>query len=173
MNFNKFVASIQDIKMVENYSERVNHLYGIRFDDITHLSYKVLKNEIPHLIETGFLEEAIFLVLKSKKNNLTLKRVKKMDNYKKLKFLFWVQDQYKQIAELEARTLSMPPDRKLVAAGIQELDILGDTNLIDTLAGGNVLNWGKVMELPYSVIYEKQLKTVIESRITKKLNKIK
>lgn len=173
MRFDRFVASIPDIEMVQKYSERRDGLFGLRFSGLIHLSYRDLKKTLPDLIHSGKLEEAILVVLKSKSPRIPKWRVRYADNYKKLKFLFWIQDQYKVLNELETKWLSSPPDRKMTAAGIQELDILGDKNLIDALANGDILKWEEVQDLPYETIFDKQLKTVIESKITRKLNKIK
>lgn len=173
MKFNKFIAQIPDLKMVRKHSERRDGLIGLRFDSLVHLPYKVLKTELPDAMNSGDLERAILLVLRSKSPRLPLWRVKYLSNYKKLKFVFWIQDQYKILNELEAKYLQSAPDAKLVQAGIHELDILGDKNLIDNLAGGDVLKWEQVQQLPYEVVFDKQLKTVIEGRIASKLNKIK
>jgi hypothetical protein len=55
-------------------------------------------------------------------------------------------------------------------AGIRDLDILGDIATIDNLAGGDILKWNQIIELPYSMIFDKQLKNTIEHRISKKMN---
>ena len=152
--------------------------------DLTEMQYRILKHEVPQLIGSGLYEEAITEVLWSERSRKLrrfkawrrtrlAKKVKKQDNYKKLKFLFWIQDQYKLINELEQRYLSSPPDGKLIQAGIQDLDVLGDKNILDQLAGGDVLKWEQIEQLPYGRVFDKQLKNVIEARISKKLNKIK
>lgn len=173
MKFNAFVASMPDIQMIQKYSERRDGLFGLHFSGLIHLSYRDLKKILPELIHTGQLDQAILLVLRSKSRRMPLWRVRWANNYKKLKFLFWIQDQYGVLNELEAKWLTSPPDRKMMAAGIQELDILGDKNLIDALADGDVLKWEQIQDLSYETIFDKQLKTVIESKITRKLNKIK
>ena len=65
----------------------------------------------------------------------------------------------------------MPPEPEMVAAGINELDELGDTNLIDALAKGDILKWEQVKDLPYEKIFDKQRKSTIESKIERKLRK--
>lgn len=146
---------------------------GLQFDSLIHLSYRDIKRTIPDLLEEGKIEEAILVVLRSRSKKLPRWRLRLLRNSTKLKFWFWVQDQYKLLTALEQEHLSSPPDSKLTRAGIHELDQLGDTNLIDALAGGNVLDWPRIMDLPYQVVFDKQLKTVIEARITKRLNKLK
>lgn len=173
MRFNRFVSSIQDIEMVQKYSERRNYLLGVHLSSLIHLPYVDLKRVLPDLIATGQLEKAILLVLRSKGRKVSGLRLRFTSNYKKLKFLFWIQDQYQVISELETRWLNSPPDSKMVAAGIQELDILGDKNIIDALAKGDVLKWAEVEKLSYERVFDKQLKTVIEARISRKLSKMK
>jgi len=184
MKFNTFISRIEDVELVQKYSERVNSLCGILLMDLTEMQYRILKHEVPQLIGSGLYEEAITEVLWSERSRKLrrfkawrrtrlAKKVKKQDNYKKLKFLFWIQDQYKLINELEQRYLSSPPDGKLIQAGIQDLDVLGDKNILDQLAGGDVLKWEQIEQLPYGRVFDKQLKNVIEARISKKLNKIK
>lgn len=57
----------------------------------------------------------------------------------------------------------------MIAAGINELNILGDVNLIDALAGGDVLKWEAILDLPYGTIFDKQLRDNILAKIDKKL----
>ena len=161
--------SESDIKLLEKYSERVNSLLGIELEGLIHLPYRQLKAEIPDLIGQGKLTEAIYTVLRSKAPRLKRSYLWLESNVNKLKFVFWIQDQYKQIGLVEQKHLLTPPDIKLLNAGITDLDILGDVNLIDALAGGDILKWEAIEALPYEKIFDKQLKNVIEQRIQKRL----
>jgi len=169
MIFNLYASRIgpTDIKMLEKYSERLDTLLGVTMDGLIHLPYRQLKSEIPSLIASGKLEEAILMVLRSKAPKVRALSLAFVGNVKKLKFVFWIQDQYKLINKLEQQYLSAPPDMKLVAAGIRDLDVLGDKNIIDTLAQGNVLKWGAIQDLPYSTVFDKQLMLAITARISK------
>jgi hypothetical protein len=171
LTFEEFLIKLGNSPMVLKLAKRENKILGIEFTDITYLPYVVLKHEIPELTENKKYEEVIYEIVKYRKKDAKFNDVKKLDNYTKLRFFLWVQDQYKKINELEKRYLTTPPDPKMQAAGIQELDILGDTNLIDALANGDVLKWKEVSELPYSTIFDKQLKMTIEAKIARKLNK--
>ena len=73
---------------------------------------------------------------------------------------------------MEEQYLFSPPDSKLLQAGIKELDVLEDYNLIDTLANGDILKWKKIRKMPYSEVFNKQLKNTIEGRINKRLVEI-
>lgn len=173
MDFALFVNTIPNLELVQKYSERIDTLLGIKVTDFTYLPYRIVKQEIREMIYNSQLDEVILLVLKCYKKTVTLKQVKKIDNYEKLKFIFWLQDQVKTINEMERKHLVTPPDPKLVAAGIEELDVLGDDNLIDSLAGGDVAKWEEIRNIPYDIIFRKQLKTNIEARIAKRMEKKK
>ena len=170
MRFNLFVSKIEDIKVIQKFSERTNTLCGQTFEDLTFLPYQVLKHTIPALINDSKFEKAYHLILNYKKKTNFI-RVKWQSNYVKLKFLFWIQDQYIRIGELEEEYLSGTPDIKLINAGIRELDILGDVNMIDVLCKGDPLKWKAMRQLPYSMLFEKQLRNTIEKRVFDKLNK--
>lgn len=159
-SFNTFVSRLKDFEFLKKYSDRVQILNGKKINDITSLPYDMVKHEIPALLSDGKFQEVLDLIAGEKVVG---------DKYDKLKFLFFLLDQYKVIQELEQQYLSSPPDPKLIAAGIQELDILGDINIIDALAGGDVLKWSEIRLLPYSTIFDKQLKMTIENRITKRM----
>lgn len=161
------------VEILTKRSKRLNTIAGEAFDDLTFLPYELLKHEIPNLVKQAKFEQVIFEIVRLRRNTVTLQEIEQLDNHDKLMFVFWVNDQYQLIANLEQQYLSTPPDPKLVNAGIKDLDVLGDVNLIDSLAGGDILKWEAVRNLPYAMIFDKQLKTTIENRINKKLAKQK
>ena len=172
MNFNKFVElANKDYDMLNKTVKRCTELCGVSLSDITYLSYQALKHDIPALIDEGKFNEAIFTILKVRKKNLTFGKILRQNNYLKFSFLLWIQDQYKAINEMERTYLVTPPDPKLVNAGIRELDILGDVNLIDAIAKGDILKWNSIRALPYSMVFDKNLKMTIEGKITKAMAK--
>lgn len=175
MRLIEFINKIpkDQMPMIRKYSERRTKFFGVHLQDITHVSYRGIKLTIPDLLERGKLDEVIQLVFRYKRKRLYLWRVRRLDNFEKLKFLFWIEDQYMLINQLEQRYWTSPPDPKMVAAGIKELDPLGHTNLIDSLANGDVLKWDEVWDLPYWKIFDKQRKAVIDRKIAKNLNKQK
>tara|TARA_R110000796_G_scaffold120506_1_gene234629 strand:+ start:3972 stop:4511 length:540 start_codon:yes stop_codon:yes gene_type:complete len=171
MRFKRFLSKLPDTKFLEKYTERKNGLLGIEVESIVHLSFRDVKETIPELFTSGRHEEALFLILKATKKKVKFMRVKRADNFDKLQFVFWIQDQYKAISNLEAEYLSTPPEQEMIAAGINELDVLGMTNLVDALAGGDVLKWETVKDLSYETLFDKQHKTTIENRISRRLKK--
>ena len=133
-------------------------------EDITHLPFIFIKRDIPKYIENSQFEQAFCLTLSK-----SMEEVMKIPPLDRFRLLLWLQHQYAKINKMEESYLFSPPDIKLVGAGIKDLDVLGITNTIDMLAGGDVTKWAEVEQLPYSVCFEKQLKSTIEKRIEKKL----
>lgn len=170
-SFTRFIGRLEDPVMIEKFSQRLKGIAGIEMESIVGLTYRQLKEEIPDLFARNEYERAMLIVLRTKKKRLKFAKVKRVDNYSKLKFLFWIQDQYKMINQLEAQYLSLPPDPKMVAAGIDELNELGDTNIIDALAGGDILKWEAVKDLSYEMIFDKQRKSTIEALIDRRATK--
>lgn len=161
-----------DYKFIKKYSKRTGTLCGVTLEDITDLPWDVLKHEVPKLFETNQLENAIHLVLKHYKKNITFTKVRKAPNSKKLLFLLWLRDQYETINQVEKKYLYNPPEAKQLQAGIQQLDVLGDINGIDNLAQGDILKWELIRRMKYSDIFNKMLKNTIEVRINKRLIEI-
>ncbi len=172
-SFNKYVLSIQkDYEFIKKFANRKNGLCGVRMDDITELPYQTLKHDIPDHFKKGEFEKAMHLILNHYGKNVTFGKVRKSKNNHKLCFLLWIKEQYEKIGKMEEQHLYSPPDAKLLQAGIRELDILEDYNLIDTLAQGDILKWKKIRKMPYSEVFNKQLKNTIEGRINKRLVEI-
>lgn len=173
MSFNKFLDSIsKEYHFIKKYSKPSNNLCGVIVEDLTFLPYEVVKNDIPNYFKNQEFEKAIYVVLNTINKNITLRKVKRQPNNRKLLFIFWIRNQYDKINELEESYLFNPPDSKLLQAGIKELDVLGDVNTIDSLAGGDILKWEKIRNLPYSEVFNKMLKNTIEARINKRLVEI-
>lgn len=173
VSFKKYLNSIsKDYEFIKKYSKASNKLCNTTIESLTLLPYSVVKEEIPNLFSEQLFEESIHLVLKHFNNKITLRKVRKQPNNKKLLFILWIRQEYDGINKLEENYLYNPPDSKLLQAGIKELDVLGNVNVIDTLACGDVLKWEKIRKLPYNIVFDKLLKNTIESRINKRLVEI-
>ena len=173
MRFKSYIKSIDNnYNFIKKFAKPRNKICGVTIDDLTFLPYKILKKEVPQLFEEQKFDEAIHLILKHYKKNVTFIQIKLLKNNIKLLFILWVHKQYKLINETESKYLFNPPDAKLLQAGIKELDILGDINTIDSLADGDVLKWERIDNLKYETVFNKLLKNTIEARINKKLVEI-
>ena len=172
-SFKKYLSRIQDdYEFIKKFAKRRNGICGVKMDDITELPYQTLKHDIPDHFKNGEFEKAMYLILKHYGKNVTFGKIRKARNSHKLCFLLWIKEQYEKIGKMEEQYLYSPPDSKLLQAGIRELDILEDYNLIDTLAQGDILKWKKIRKMPYSEVFNKQLKNTIEARINKRLVEI-
>ena len=87
----------------------------------------------------------------------------------RLLFLFWVQEQYKKINLLEQNLLTSSPAPDQINAGIHTLNVLGDINIIDVIAGGDITKWAKIRNMPYGRVFEKQYRGVLMDAITQKM----
>lgn len=172
MTFENFLSQLPSFEVLRKHSKRVNAMCGVTLEDLIFVPYWELKNTIPELMKEAKIEEIIFLILEHKKKSLTFMDVKKQDNYKKLMFFFWIEDQYSKIAKLEEQHLMGEPDAKLIRAGIRKLDVLGVFNVIDDIVKRyNVYTHKQIKKMSYGDIFDIQLRTKIENEIEKALIK--
>lgn len=84
-------------------------------------------------------------------------------------------EQLKLIIETESKELSLPPTREQTMAGASMYEEFGVMNTIRAVAQGNILNFDKVIEIEYNVvfIYLKMAKTdsIFQTNYQKVLNK--
>lgn len=84
-------------------------------------------------------------------------------------------EQLKIIIETEAKELSLPPTREQTMAGASMYEEFGVMNTIRAVAQGNILNFDRVLEIEYNVvfIYLKMAKTdsIFQTNYQKVLNK--
>jgi len=84
-------------------------------------------------------------------------------------------EQLKEIIETEAKELSVEPTREQKLAGVSMYDEFGVMNTIRAVAQGNILNFDRVLEIEYNVvfIYLKMAKTdsIFQTNYQKVLNK--
>ena len=133
-------------------------------ENITHLPFIYVKRDIPNFIQELKFEEAFSLTLEK-----PIEEILKIQPLERFRLLIWIENQYKIINEIEEKYLTSPPDIKMIAAGVRDLDVLGITNIIDMLANGDITKWSQVEMLPYYICFDKQLKLSIEKRIEKRL----
>lgn len=173
-SFEGYLASMSNkqYEYIKKYTVPKAELCGVLLEDITYLPYDVLKHDVPDLLKELKFEQAIYEVVRHKDSKITIKDIIKAKNPHKLSFVLWLKIQYDTINQIENKYLSSHPEPKLIAAGIRDLDVLEDINVIDQLAGGDILKWQAIRQLPYNDIFNKQLKNVLENKINKKLIEI-
>lgn len=175
MGFNQALSKLseQDFQFMLTNGKRRSKLLDYDFDSLIYCRWKFLKETLPELIKIGNFEKLVLEIFKDRDVHLFPPDIESIDPNQVMHFILWIKDEMDAIGKMEQLNLSGDPDPDLNAAGIAELSQFGDMNTIDSLAGGDILKWEQVKKLRYHVIFDKQLKSIIESRIEKKLAKIK
>lgn len=57
-------------------------------------------------------------------------------------------------------------------AGIESFKKFGYINTVDSLAGGDVLKWNDVLNLPYEMVFLKQLRNKTQEAYSKKYQEL-
>ncbi|HET8838051.1 MAG TPA: hypothetical protein VFM82_03565 [Flavobacteriaceae bacterium] len=160
---------MQDFQLVKKFGNRQKELFGKQPRDLIYLTYGFVKIDLPELINDGEFETLIFECFEKKINRKKINALKPTEAWQ---FILWVYDELQNISKMEKQYLSSTPEPDLINAGIETLNELGETNLIDTLANGDVLKWEEIKKMPYHVIFDKQRKMKLEADIQKNLARI-
>lgn len=167
-------ADATDLSVIVKSGKRTNKLLGIEFEQLIYFPYWFVKVELKELLLKGQFSELILLFLKHKDKLLTLEELSKESHKELFSFVLWVKDEFELITKLEREYLSSEPDNDMINAGIKELDELGEFNTIDNL----VKDWRgaytheEIKNMPYHFIFDKLRKNTIESKFTKRYQKI-
>ena len=154
-------------QFVKKYGKRTNTLFGVELEPLIYFSYGFVKIDLPSLLNENNIDEIINIICDIKDIS-----VKKITDKEKISLTLWLIDELEAIGSLEQTYLSSNPEPELIASGIDELNIFGELNIIDSLAGGDILKWEQVKQLPYHSIFDKLRKDNIERKINKNYNKI-
>ena len=152
---------------VKKYGKRTNTLFGVELEPLIYFSYGFVKIDLPSLLNENNIDEIIKIICDIKDIS-----VKKITDKEKISLTLWLIDELEAIGSLEQNYLSSQPEPELIASGIDELNVFGELNIIDSLAGGDILKWEQVKQLPYHSIFDKLRKDNIERKINKNYNKI-
>lgn len=85
----------------------------------------------------------------------------------------WIVEEVEGIYEVEKEKLFKKPTNKQKAAGIEEFEQLDNIPTIDALANGNILEWDKILELPYGQVLRKMLLNKIQNEYNERYSKLK
>lgn len=152
----------EDFKLLKKFGKRTNKINGIEAEPLIYQSYGFVKIDLPELMNEGDYKTIIKNFFKTTtKNKVEI-----------IPFILWAYDEFQNIQKLEKEYLSSSPDPDLINAGIERLNELGETNLIDALANGDILKWEKIKALPYHKVFDKQRKMKLEADIQKDLARI-
>lgn len=173
--FNQAIYSLSesDLDFILKNGKRSSVLDGFDFESLIHCSWKFLKETLPELMKKGNFEKLVHQAFVDRGQNRFEVDISLMPVDSVMAFLNWIRDELNQISEMEREFLVSEPDPDMNAAGINDLDVFGNMNVIDSLSGGDVLKHEAVKSLAYSVIFDKQLKSIKENAINKKYAKLK
>lgn len=173
MVFNQALAELKqdDFEFLLKNGKRRSVLNGNDFESLCYSSYEFVKHTAPDLIKTGNFERLIYECFKDRGINIFPIEINHWNFNECLSFVFWIIDDLKHWVEMEHKHLNSEPDFDMLAAGINELNIFGDLNTIDMLAGGDILKWEEVKKLSYQKVFDKQLKCIKEAKFQKEYQK--
>ena len=154
-------------QFVKKYGKRTNTLFDVELEPLIYFSYGFVKIDLPSLLNENNIDEIIKIICDIKDIS-----VRKITDKEKISLTLWLIDELEAIGSLEQNYLSSQPEPELIASGIDELNVFGELNIIDSLAGGDILKWEQVKQLPYHSIFDKLRKDNIERKINKNYNKI-
>jgi len=171
MNLETQLATLSqtELQVLVKTAKRSNTLFGKSIKELIYYPYKIVKIQLPKLLQNNELTQIVALFFKG----VTTEKIDRAKLSELSSFIVWVIDQLEAIYRLENQYLSSSPDRDLVKAGVSELDQFGELNVIDNLAGGDILKWKKVKKLPYYMVFDKLHKNAVETKIQRNYNKIK
>jgi len=170
MNLETQLATLStaELQLLLKTAKRNNTLFGKSIKELIYYPYKIVKIKLPKLLANNELTQIVALFFKG----VTSQRINRTKTAELFSFIVWVIDQLEAIYRLENQYLSNPPDVDLVKAGVSELEQFSELNVIDNLAGGDILKWKKIKQLPYYMVFDKLHKNVVEARIQRNYNKI-
>ena len=125
--------------------------------------YKFVKVDLPTMLTEGQFVEIL--------RELGISPVIRLSDA--MEIILYLYDELKKIGDIEKEFLQSSPDPDMVNAGIENLNELGEFNLIDML----VKEWGvytheQIEQMPYHKIFDKQRKMKLEGEIQKNLIRI-
>lgn len=159
-----------DFEILMKYSKRSNKVFSVELPMLIYFSYRFVKIDLPELLGSGNIEEILNLICKEK--NIEYNQQSNITASELISFVLWLKDEVEIVQRLEQEHLSSQPDNDLIAAGIHELNELGEINVIDQLAGGDILKWELVEQLPYYKVFDKLKKNTVEAKVNKEYQKI-
>lgn len=165
VDYNKITN--QEFEIVKRFGKRSNILFGVEVPMLIYMPYRFVKIDLPDLLSEGNIQELIELICKQR--SIEKKETKTSDI---ISFILWITDEFEAIQKLEQSHLSSAPDPDMIAAGSSELSQLGEINVIDQLAGGDILKWELVEQLPYHKVFDKLKKTTVENKVNKAYQQI-
>lgn len=171
MSFNIAAAKLsqEDFDFILKNGKRSSILLGHDFKTLLDSSYGFLKFELIDYIKSFDFEGMVLGMFKDRKKLKFHYDLKIIPYHDYLYFICWIKDELQIISNLERDYLSNKDiDIDLSKAGIDALNKFGDLNVLDTLASGDITKYEAIKKMPYSLIFDKQYKTLTENEIQKR-----
>ena len=162
-----------DLNLILKNGKRSSELLGYDFQSLIYCRFDFLRETIPELLKIGNFEKLIISIFADREIVIFESDLNRISANEVLYFINWIRDEFEMIAQLEQDNLVSEPDMDLISAGMNEMNQFGDLNIIDSIAGGDILKWNDIKKLRYNDIFDKQLKMLMENKIQKRLMKIK
>lgn len=163
----------QDFIFILKNGKRSSKINGHDFKSLINFSLRFVKETLPNLLKSGKFGKIIVEAFKDVGIGMFDCDVDRINNNEILYFILWLKDQLELWNLNELNYLSSEPNIELSGAGINELDKFGVMNVVDALAGGDITKHELIWKMKYGNVFDKQWKSVIESKIQKKLSKVK
>ena len=112
--------------------------------------------------------DLICTLAKYNKSNFKEKDLEKADAKNYFRTLNFIKKEFEELSKME-KSLETPTDVKLIQAGIGKLSQFNELNIIDTLAGGDILKWKKIINLTWLDVFNKLYKNKVEAEIKEAL----
>lgn len=172
MSLNLAISQLTDIEFrtILSSGRRSSVIYGIDFESIIKSSYRFVKKDLPYLLQKGDFDGLVLAAIRDRGVGIFDIDIEFIPVNELMAFVLWLKDEAEKLIIFEREKLHSNPDPELFAAGINELAIFGDYNVIDALSGGDITKHKQIWDMSYEEIFEKQLKNIIDGRISKKIN---
>lgn len=174
MSLNLSLATIsqKDFDFMVKNGKRSSTIYGIDFKSLILSTYGYVKFTLPEFIKSGDFDGLILSFIRDRGIVIFDCDLDYIDSNDMMYFVLWVIDELGKVNKMESDNLASQPDIDKIAAGIDELNIFGEMNTIDQLAGGDILKWNEVMKLPYQDVFDKQMMMIKHSAFDKRYSEV-
>jgi len=157
------------VELVKRFVVPSDTLAGTQCKNLWDMSFEKVQ-ELKELMSEGKVITCMATALTSTRK-VNEKMILKCQHTDFMYFLKWLEDQFKTLNEREEQ-LNHDPKPELLEAGINELQVFGYLNVVDSLAGGDILKWKEISTLPYKEVYTKLLKEKVTNTIQERLLEI-
>lgn len=152
-----------DFKLLSKFGKGSNILMGKECKSLIDMTYGFVKFDLPFWTSENEIDKIIKQIAKENK----IKDCENETEVNKIKLILWIKSEIEWLNDYEKDKLSTNIDNDLLSCGVEELSIFGELNNLYRLAKENILNYRKILKLPYSTV----LDTLHLENVQKKIEK--